>query len=1176
MSSGDAAKPGGLFDRLGDLVVRWPLLVIAAWVAIAAILFLSVPPLPVEAAKHPQKALPDDAPTQVMAREMAAAFAPLTAPAPKADAKPDARPGSAGTGGSGGSGDSKGDSKDGGGGGANSMLIVLLVDEKGITPADEATYKKLVAKLHQDTEDNLAVQDLFGSPEMRDLLASKDGKAFIMPVTVPSDVQSPTTAAAYYRVKAAAKEVTAGTTLSAYVSGPAATVVEATKLAMEDADFIAIATVLAVLIILIIIYRNVVTMSIPLLNIGICVATAQGVISGLGEMGLPVNAQTIVLLIAVLVGAGTDYAVFLISRYHDYVRHGAESDAAVKSALMSIGKVITASAATVAVTFSVMVFTKLEVFSAVGPAISVSIVIALLAAITFLPALLVLAGRRGWIKPRRELTTRTWRIIGTRVVRRPRIHLAASLIVLITLASCTAAMRFNYDDLKTIPETVDSAKGYALMNHHFPMNSLTPMVMFVSSSHDLRTPTALADLEQLANRVSQVPGITTVRGLTRPNGDPFEQMKLSFQAGEVGGQLDQASSEIANHNDDLDKLVNGSNQLADALAGLRDQVNESVTSLSGVVATLTTMEQLLGGDTTIAGLDQGAQYTAQMKTLAQNLGASTNNVQDIATWGGPMLTSLNNSAECSADPSCVSSRSGLAAIVAANNNGTLNSIKAMSRNLQNQGGQSVNQTLDSVQQTLTQASNAMKTIKGLQATMSGAQQGSVALADGSRAIAGGVKQLVDQTRRLGSGLNDASAFLLHMKRDADKPSMAGFNLPPQITNRDEYKKGAQIFLAPSGHAARYFIQSSLNPFTSEAMAQVDEIMKAATAAQRNTELADARVAVVGLPGGVADQRDYYNDDIAFIIIATIGIVFIILVGLLRAVVAPLYLIGSVLLSYLSAMGIGVLVFQFILGQNLHWSLPGLSFILLVAVGADYNMLLISRIRDESPSGVRVGVIRTVGSTGGVITSAGLIFAASMFGLMTASIYTMAEAGFVLGVGILIDTFLVRTITVPALASMIGKANWWPSTLGRTQDELVASEAAKQRQLRNLAGSLIRMQVIPRRKTLVAAPSGANGHGNGTGDGNGKRAADGARLVERIPDHSLPVFDLGGDLRDSTWEAAATPETTAAPARYLGHSLPLFGPEALSHALVTVGADGHPKGNGHPKGTGNGTGNGTSH
>ncbi len=136
-----------------------------------------------------------------------------------------------------------------------------------------------------------------------------------------------------------------------------------------------------------------------------------------------------------------------------------------------------------------------------------------------------------------------------------------------------------------------------------------------------------------------------------------------------------------------------------------------------------------------------------------------------------------------------------------------------------------------------------------------------------------------------------------------------------------------------------------------------------------------------------------------------------------------------ILSYISALGIGVLFFQFLLGQGIHWSVPGMTFLVLVAVGADYNLLLIARIRDEAArGGIRTAVIRTVGgATGSVITSAGgLIFAASMFGLTFSSLQAVVQIGFVIGIGLLLDTFLVRTITVPAMAVLIGDRNWWPT------------------------------------------------------------------------------------------------------------------------------------------------------
>jgi putative drug exporter of the RND superfamily len=268
--------------------------------------------------------------------------------------------------------------------------------------------------------------------------------------------------------------------------------------------------------------------------------------------------------------------------------------------------------------------------------------------------------------------------------------------------------------------------------------------------------------------------------------------------------------------------------------------------------------------------------------------------------------------------------------------------------------------------------------------------------------------------------------LVAMKNDAASPSMAGFYIPPQVLTSDDFKKAAAFFVSADGHAARYLIQTKLNPFSTAAMDQVNSIIDTARAAQPNTALADASISTTGYPTTLRDAREYYNHDIRFIVVLTIIVVLLILIALLRAIVAPLYLIGSVIVSYLAALGLGVIMFQFILGQELYWSVPGLTFIILVAMGADYNMLLISRIRDESPRGIRSGVIRTVGSTGGVITAAGLIFAASMFGLLFASISTTVQAGFVVGTGILLDTFLVRTVTVPAIAVLVGRANWWPS------------------------------------------------------------------------------------------------------------------------------------------------------
>jgi putative drug exporter of the RND superfamily len=416
------------------------------------------------------------------------------------------------------------------------------------------------------------------------------------------------------------------------------------------------------------------------------------------------------------------------------------------------------------------------------------------------------------------------------------------------------------------------------------------------------------------------------------------------------------------------------------------------------------------------------------------MGVNFSTVRDMFAWVGPVLMALNGNAVCDTNPSCSDTRMQFQKLVAARDDGRLDQINTLAGQLEGFGDkQTLNATVKQLNDALSQFSSAVRTMGldkpgGLQAGLTQVRQNANKLADGSQQVAGGVDQLVGQVKLMGDGLDEAAAFLLAMRNDAADPSMAGFNLPAQILQLDDFKKAAKIFISPDGHTARYLVQTTLNPFSAEAMDQVNAITDAARSAQPNTQLADAKISMGGFPAALRDTRDYYEHDIRFIIIVTLIVVLLILMALLRAIVAPLYLVGSVVISYFAALGISVLTFQYLLGQQLHWSVPPLAFVVLVAVGADYNLLFVSRMRDESPHGMRYGVIRTLTSTGGVITAAGLIFAASMSGLLFSSISTVVQGGFVIGVGVLLDTFLVRTITVPAMATLVGRANWWPSRL----------------------------------------------------------------------------------------------------------------------------------------------------
>jgi RND superfamily putative drug exporter len=972
------------------------LVVIGLWVAIAVALPLTFPSLNEMAQRHPLALLPSDAPSSVAARQMTEAFHES---------------------------------------GTDDLLLVALINENGLGPADEAAYRKLVDALRDDMTDVVMLQDFVSTPQLRPFLTSEDNKSWVLPVGLAGELGTPRSYDAYNRVADIVRHNVAGTPLTAHLTGPAATVADLTVAGERDRLPIELAIAVLVLVVLLVVYRNLVTALLPLAAIGMSFVTAQAVVAGFSQLsGLGVSNQSIIFLSAMIFGAGTDYAVFLISRYHDYLRLGADFDEAVKRALISIGKVITASAATVGITFLGISFAQMGVFSTVGVSSAIGIGVAYLAAVTLLPAILVLAGPRGWVKPRRELTARFWRRSGIRIVRRPKTHLVASVLVLIVLASCASLVRYNYDDRKALRPSAASSVGYAALERHFPISQLIPEYILVRSPRDLRTPQALADLEQMAQRVSQLPNIALVSGITRPIGVVPQEFRATYQAGIVGDRLAGGSAQISDRTDDLNRLASGANTLADNLGDVRAQINQIAPSIQGLIDAFSSMRSQYGGDKLVREVETAANLVNSINALGNAIGVNITAANDMFAWVAPVLTALQGNSVCDADPSCSATRVQFQRLVIARDDGSLDQINELARQLQGfQDRQTLNATVNQLNGALTNVVKAVHSMGldqpgGVQAGMTKLKQGADRLAGGSREVAGGVDQLVDQVKLMGVGLNQASAFLLSMKDDAAEPSMAGFNIPAEVLDLADFKKAAKMFVSPDGHSVRYLVQTKLDPFSAEAMDQVNAISDTARGAQPNTTLADASISMGGFPAALRDTRDYYEHDIRFIIVITLVVVLLTLIALLRAVVAPLYLVGSVLISYFAAIGISVLTFQFILGQQPHWSVPPLAFVVLVAVGADYNMLFVSRMRDESPNGMRYGVIRTLTSTGGVITAAGLIFAASMWGLLFSSISTVVQGGFVIGVGVLLDTFLVRTITVPAIATLVGRANWWPSRL----------------------------------------------------------------------------------------------------------------------------------------------------
>jgi RND superfamily putative drug exporter len=276
---------------------------------------------------------------------------------------------------------------------------------------------------------------------------------------------------------------------------------------------------------------------------------------------------------------------------------------------------------------------------------------------------------------------------------------------------------------------------------------------------------------------------------------------------------------------------------------------------------------------------------------------------------------------------------------------------------------------------------------------------------------------------------------------------AGTTVSPELYQA--YRATAP-FISPDGRTVEFYVQAAAgSPGSPAAIGAIPALRAAASAVAGQTGATAS--GVVG-PDAVAADIDHSSTAdllaVAPIVLLVIGIL---LALLLRSLVAPVYLVATVALSYLATLGVSTLVFVGLGGAaGLNFVIPILLFIFVMALGEDYNILLMSRVREEAArAGFTDALGRAVGLTGGTITSAGVILAGTFAVLAVVGGSDQApQLGFTIAFGVLLDTFFVRTLLVPAIAALLGRWNWWPSALSRkvtagpgTQGELRDAEAS---------------------------------------------------------------------------------------------------------------------------------------
>ena len=615
-------------------------------------------------------------------------------------------------------------------------------------------------------------------------------------------------------------------------------------------------------------------------------------------------------------------------------------------------------------------FTNLPYFQTLGIPLAIGMVVVVLAALTLGPAVIAVAGRFGKVlEPKRAMRTRGWRKIGAAVVRWPGPILVATIVLSLVGLLTLPGYRTNYNDRNYLPADLPANEGYQAADRHFSQARLNPELLLLESDHDLRNSADFLVIDKIAKEVARVPGISRVQAITRPQGTPIQHTTIPFQIGMQG----------------TTQIMNESYQ-QDRMADMLKQADDMQT-------TIDTMERMQSITTQMAAVTH--DMVGKVKNMTVDIEQLRDHISDFDDFFRPIRSYFYWEKHCFDIPVCWAIRSVF---------DTLDGIDTMTDDVQQltPDMERLDTLMPQMVALMPSMIQTMKNMKTMMLTMYASQKGMQDQMAAMQANSTAMGQAFDAAR------NDDS-----------------FYLPPETFNNPDFKRGVKMFLSPDGHAVRFIISHEDDPLTPAGISHISAIKQAAKEALKNTPLEGSKIYLGGSAAMFKDMQQGSNDDLMIAGIASLCLIFIIMLIITRSVVAAAVIVGTVVLSLGASFGLSVLVWQHILGIELHWMVLAMSVIILLAVGADYNLLLVSRFKEEIQAGLRTGIIRAMGGTGSVVTSAGLVFAFTMMSMAVSELTVIGQVGTTIGLGLLFDTLVIRSFMTPSIAALLGKWFWWP-------------------------------------------------------------------------------------------------------------------------------------------------------
>ncbi|MDT5066552.1 MAG: putative drug exporter of the superfamily [Mycobacterium sp.] len=909
--------------------------IIVGWIAIVALLNVTVPQLEVVGEMRSVSMSPDDAPSVIAMKRVGRVFDEFT---------------------------------------SDSSAMIVLEGQQPLGPAAHVFYDDMIAKLEADKQHVEHVQDFWGDPLTEAGAQSNDGRATYVQVYLAGNQGEALANESVEAVQKLVKGLTPPPGVQVFVTGGSALAADQQTSGNASVKAIEFATFGVIITMLLLVYRSIATVLLTLGMVFLGLSVTRGVVAFLGYhdlIGLSTFATN--LLVTLAIAAATDYAIFLIGRYQEARTIGEDRETAYYTMFHGTAHVVLGSGMTIAGATFCLSFTRLPYFQSLGVPLAVGMTTAVIVALTLGPAIITVASRFGrLLEPRRAMRIRGWRRIGAAIVRWPGPILlgtiALSLVGLLTLPGYQP----NYNDRNYLPPDLPANAGFAAAERHFSVARMNPELLMIESDHDLRTSADFLVIDKIAKAVFRVPGIGSVQAITRPGGKPLKMSTIPAQLSMSGTSSEMNRSYQEARLDDM--LVQA------------DDMQKSIDIMTHMVAL---MEQLN---------DVTHSLTAQSHEVYDTLGELRNSIADFDDFFRPIRSYLYWEPHCYDIPVCWSLRSVFDTIDGVDR--TTDQFESLLTDMDR-----LDELTPQLAAIMPPQIETMKTMQTMMLTMYQTQKG---LQDQMAAMSH------NQTA-MGDAFNDS------LNDDT-------FYLPPEIFDNADFKRGMKSFISPDGHAVRMIISHEGDPLTADGIDRIDAIKQAAKEAIKGTPLEGSRIYLGGTASAYKDMQEGNNWDLLIAGISALTMIFIIMLLVTRALVAAAVIVGTVVLSLGASFGVSVLVWQHLIGLELHFMVMAMAVIILLAVGADYNLLLVARLKEEIHAGINTGIIRAMGGTGSVVTAAGLVFAFTMMSMAVSDLAVVAQIGSTIGLGLLFDTLVIRAFMTPSIAALLGPWFWWPQVV----------------------------------------------------------------------------------------------------------------------------------------------------